>query len=134
MIKKWVVLVFVLFSTSTFAQQKKLTEKDYALKPHWIQIMEKEGINYNETIKAFEIYWQNNKIPEEEGDRYIGKGDEKKKKKVSKKEMKEIARGAEMRFQIKKFEHWKIINEPFVKENGNIMTVDEKLKFHKKYN
>ena len=48
--------------------------------------------------------------------------------------MKEIANATDMRFKIKKFEHWKIINEPFVKENGHIMTTEEKLKFHNQHN
>lgn len=130
--KKWLIPAFVLLSISAIAQQKKLTEKDYAQKPHWIQMMDVEGVNFNETLKAYDVYWQHNNLPEEEGDRYIGKGDAKKKK-VSKKELKEINKSAEMRFQIKKFEHWKIINEPFVKENGNIMTAAEKLKFHNQY-
>ena len=133
MMQKWLLIAAVLFTTTAVAQQKKLTDKEYAQKPHWIQMMETEGINFNETIKAFDIYWQSHPMPEEEGDRYIGKGDDLKKK-PSKKEAKEMARAAEMRFQIKKFEHWKIINEPFVKENGNIMTADEKLKFHNQHN
>ena len=133
MIKKYLFISLVLISASVNAQQQKLSEKDYAKNPYWITLSQIEGVNFIETVKAFEIYWQNHQMPEEDGDRYIGKGDEKKKK-VSIKEMKEITKATDMRFKIKKFEHWKIINEPFVKENGHIMTTEEKLKFHNQHN
>ena len=132
MTKKCIFIIFLFFSLTGFAQSKALTEKDYAQKPLWIQMMEVEGVNFNETIKAFDIYWQHHTMPNEEGDRYIGKGDQKKKK-MSKKELRERREEAEMSFQVKKFEHWKIKNEPFVKENGNIMTAEERLKFHNQY-
>ena len=127
---KYCLVTFVLFlSFSGWAQNKKLTEKEYALKPHWIQMMDIEGVNFNETIKAYDVYWQHHNMPEEEGDKYNGKGVQKTQK-VSKKELREINAGARMRFQIKKFEHWKIKHEPFVKENGNIMTTAERLELH----
>jgi hypothetical protein len=133
MMKKYMLLVAVLMTTVSFAQTRLLTEQDYSQKPHWIKMIEIEGVNFNETVKAYDIYWQHHKMPGEDGDRYIGKGDQKKKK-LSKKELKESREEAEMQFQIKKFLHWKIKYEPFVKENGNIMTAAERLAFHKQYN
>jgi hypothetical protein len=132
MIRKYIFVVFLFFSLGSSAQQRSLTEKDYAQKPYWIQMMEVEGVNFNEAIKAYDVYWQHHDLPGEEGDRYIGKGDQKKKK-ISKKELRERREEAEMRFQVKKFLHWKIKNEPFVKDNGNIMTAEERLKFHNQY-
>ncbi|MEP7237143.1 MAG: hypothetical protein ABI685_04750 [Ferruginibacter sp.] len=129
--KSCILLIFLLLSFSGFAQTKKFTEKDYAQKPIWIQLMDIEGVNFNETLKAYDIYWQHHALPEEEGDRYVSKG-EQQKQKLSKKELREIREGAEMRFQVKKFLHWKIKNEPFVKENGNIMTAAERIEFHNK--
>jgi hypothetical protein len=122
----------LIFSIAGFGQSKALTDKDYAQKPHWIQMIEVEGVNFNETVKAYEIYWQHHDMPDEQGDRYIGKGDQNKKK-LSKKEIKEGKEAAEMLFQVKKFKHWKIKNEPFVKENGNIMTAEERLQFHNQH-
>ena len=132
MIKKLFFIFSLFFSIAAFGQAKPLTEKDYAQKPYWIQMMDKESVNFNETVNAYDIYWQHNDMPAEEGDRYIGKGDQSKIK-ISKKEAKERREGAEMRFQIKKFQHWKIKNEPFVKENGNIMTAAERLQFHNQH-
>ncbi len=95
-------------------------------------MMDVEGVNFTETLKAYDIYWQHHNLPEEEGDRYTGKAGAQKKK-ISKKELKERREGAAMRFEVKRFQHWKIKNEPFVKENGNIMTADERLKFQQQH-
>ena len=130
--KKWVVIISLLLSIPGFSQKKILSEKDYAGKPYWIDMMNTEGVNFNETIKAYEIYWQHHKEPEEEADRYIGKG-QNENKKISKKELKDRRAGAAMRFEMKKFEHWKIKHEPFVKENGHIMTAAERIKFHNEH-
>lgn len=127
--KKWFLITSLFFSLTGFGQSKTLTDKDYAQKPYWIRMMDIEGVNFNETIKAYDSYWQHHNMPEEEGDRYIGKGDQTKQK-VTKKELKARKEEAEMRFQVKKFLHWKIKNEPFVKVNGNIMTAAERLQFH----
>jgi hypothetical protein len=131
MFKKLIFVVGLLSAVSGYSQGKKLTEKDYVQSPHWISMMDIEGVDFNETVKAYVIYWQHHEMPEEEGDRVLQKGDAG--KKISKKELKAIREGAAMRFQIKKFQHWKIINENFVKENGHIMTAEEKLKFHNQH-
>ncbi|MEO8770198.1 MAG: hypothetical protein ABI402_08940 [Ferruginibacter sp.] len=129
MIKKILLGISLLFSLTTFGQTKTVTEKEYAKKPYWIKMMDIEGVNYNEIVKAYTVYWKHHELPEEEGDRYIGKGNQAKEK-LSKKELKELRESNAMRFQVKKFEHWKIKNEPFIKENGNIMTPEERIKFH----
>ena len=132
MIRKWTFLILLFFSLEGFGQAKPLTEKDYAQKPHWIGMMDIESVNFNEAIKAYDIYWAHHNMPDEEGDRYIGKGDQLKKK-ISKKELRERKAGEEMRFQVKKFQHWIIKHEPFVKANGNIMTAEERLQFHNQH-
>lgn len=119
--------ILLVLTISATAQTKKHSDKDYAKKPYWIQMMDIEGVNYKEVLKAYTIYWKHHSLPEEEADRYIGKGNQAKEK-LSKKELKERREGEIMRFQIKKFEHWKIKNESFVKENGNVMTANERLK------
>ena len=130
--KKWLLITSLFFSLAGFGQAKKLTEKDYAQKPYWIQMMDIEGVNFIETLKAYDIYWQHHELPKEEGDIYTGKG-EQGRSRVSKKELRERREASEMAFQVKKFLHWKIKNEPFVKENGNIMTVAERLQFHNQH-
>ena len=128
MVKKIFFFTALLFSLAASAQTKQLTEKDYARRPYWIQLMDQETVNFNEAVKAFDIYWANHKMPEEEGDRVIGKNEPA--KPLSKKEIKEIREGDEMRFQVKRFKHWVIINESFVKPDGFTMTAEERLRFH----
>ena len=129
MIKKLLLITLLFTALAGYGQTKSPANKDFAKQPLWIQMIDVEGVSFTETVKAFEIYWQNHIMPEDEGDRYIGKGDQKKKK-LTKKELKEGREEAAMRFQIKRYEHWKIKNEPFVKEDGHIMTAAERLKFH----
>ena len=129
MIKKFLLGITILLSFSAFSQSKASPEKNYAKNPAWIKMIDVEGVNYREVLYAYKVYWQHHAFPEEEGDRYIGKGNILKEKR-SKKELRELKKSELMRFQVKKFEHWKIKNEPFVKENGNIMTAAERLKFH----
>ena len=132
MTKNWIVVISFFLSISGFGQTAKLTDNDYALKPYWIGMIEMEGVNFNETLKAYDIYWQHHDLPVEEGDRYNGKGEQTKTKHL-KKELKEKQESARMAFHVKKFLHWKIKNEPFVKENGNIMTAAERLRFHQQH-
>ena len=129
MIKKFLLGIALLMSVTAFSQAKPATEKEYAKKPYWIKMLDIEGVNYYEVIKAYTIYWKHHELPEEEADRYIGKGNQGKEK-LSKKELKELRESNKMRFQVKKFMHWKIKNEPFVKENGNIMTPEERVRFY----
>lgn len=132
MLKKWALICSLFFCLSAFGQAKTPTKKDFAQKPYWISMMDIEGVNFQETLKAYDIYWKHHPMPEEEGDRIVPRNGQPEKN-ISKKELKAIWEGAEMRFQIKKFLHWKIKNEPFVKENGNIMTAAERLQFHNKH-
>lgn len=131
MARKSLLFITLFFSLAASAQNKQLTDKDYARKPYWIQLMDLESVNFNEAVKAFDIYWQNHQMPEEEGDRVIGKNQPV--KPLSRKEIREIREGDEMRFQIKRFRHWVIINEPFVKPDGFTMTAEEKLRFHNQH-
>lgn len=131
MARKFLLFITLLFSLAASAQNKQLTDKDYARKPYWIQLMDQESVNFNDAVKAFDIYWQNHKMPEEEGDRVIRK--DQPVKPLSKKEIREIREGDEMRFQIKRFRHWVIINEAFVKPDGFTMTAEEKLRFHNQH-
>lgn len=130
MVKAIFFSISLFLTLASLGQARKLTDKDFAKKPYWIQMMDQESANFNEAVRAYDIYWQNNSMPEEEGDRYIEKNTPA--KPLSKKEYKAIREGDEMRFQIKRFKHWVLINEPFVKENGFIMTAEERLRVHNK--
>jgi hypothetical protein len=124
-------LYLILFSFSTtrvFAQNANII-KEYATKPVWIAMMNDTNANYHEAILAYETYWINNTKPNGESDMDVTKTT-KNKKRFSKQEIKEARQEAEMRMQIKKFDWWKNKMEPFVKDDGSIMTPSQRLKIY----
>lgn len=106
---------------------------NYSKHPYWIEMMNDPKANYFETIKAYEQFWQNKKIPLEEDD-IIGqtKKEPTKNNFLSKwfksKEEREEEEIKKYSFDIKKFKHWKLKVTPFVQEDGTILDADERLK------
>ena len=89
--------------------------------------------NYFETLKAYEQFWQNKKLPNEEDD-IIGqiKIEPNKKSFLAKwfksKEEREEEEIKKYSFEIKKFKHWKLKVMPYVQEDGTILDADARLK------
>ncbi len=106
---------------------------NYSKHPYWIEMMNDPKANYFETVKAYEQFWQNKKIPLEEDD-IIGqtKKEPTKNNFLSKwfksKEEREEEEIKKYSFEIKKFKHWKLKVTPFVQEDGTILDADERLK------
>ncbi|MBP6756918.1 MAG: hypothetical protein KA210_12295 [Bacteroidia bacterium] len=106
---------------------------NYSKHPYWIEMMNDPKANYFETVKAYEQFWQNKKIPLEEDD-IIGqtKKEPTKNNFLSKwfksKEEREEEEIKKYSFDIKKFKHWKLKVTPFVQEDGTILNADERLK------
>lgn len=106
---------------------------NYSKHPYWIEMMNDPKANYFETVKAYEQFWQNKKIPLEEDD-IIGqtKKEPTKNNFLSKwfksKEEREEEEIKKYSFDIKKFKHWKLKVTPFVQEDGTILDADERLK------
>ena len=106
---------------------------NYSKHPYWIEMMNDPKANYFETVKAYEQFWQNKKIPFEEDD-IIGqtKKEPTKNNFLSKwfksKEEREEEEIKKYSFEIKKFKHWKLKVTPFVQEDGTILDADERLK------
>jgi len=125
-------LTLIIISPEMIAQStsKKL---NYSKHPYWIEMMNDPKANYFETLKAYEQFWQNKKLPLEEDD-IIGqtKKEPAKKSFLSKwfksKEEKEEEEIKKYSFDIKKFKHWKLKVMPFVQEDGSILDADERLK------
>jgi PKD repeat protein len=63
----WIVLLFILFSTTGFSQQSSLPAdaSDY---PYWIEMMQDPDANYYETVEAFNLYWADR--PDRKGSGY----------------------------------------------------------------
>lgn len=125
-------LTLIIISPEIIAQStaKKL---NYSKHPYWIEMMNDPKANYFETLKAFEQFWQNKKLPLEEDD-VIGqtKKEPTKNNFLSKlfksKEEREEEEIRKYSFDIKKFNHWKLKVTPFVQEDGTILDADERLK------
>lgn len=125
-------LTLIIISSDMIAQStaKKL---NYSKHPYWIEMMNDPKANYFETIKAYEQFWQNKKLPLEEDD-VIGqtKKEPTKNNFLSKwfksKEEREEEEIRKYSFDIKKFKHWKLKVMPFVQEDGSILDADERLK------
>ena len=107
-------LTLIIISPEMIAQSnaKKL---NYSKHPYWIEMMNDPKANYFETIKAYEQFWQNKKLPLEEDD-VIGQT----KKEPTKKSF--------LSKWFKSFKHWKLKVMPFVQEDGSILDADERLK------
>jgi hypothetical protein len=125
-------LTLIIISPEMIAQStaKKL---NYSKHPYWIEMMNDPKANYFETLKAFEQFWQNKKLPLEEDD-VIGqtKKEPTKNNFLSKwfksKEEREEEEIKKYSFKVKKFKHWKLKVTPFVQEDGTILDADERLK------
>jgi hypothetical protein len=125
-------LTLIIISPEMISQStaKKL---NYSKHPYWIEMMNDPKANYFETLKAFEQFWQNKKLPLEEDD-VIGqtKKEPTKNNFLSKwfksKEEREEEEIKKYSFDIKKFKHWKLKVTPFVQEDGTILDADERLK------
>lgn len=150
-VKYFLTILAVILLKFANAQTGRDQSNDYEKNPVWINMMEDPDANYYEAVKAFEVYWKKHPKPsgeEEEmeklfllsSDRLTKEQQKEKaeleremqreikksaKKKYSNKELLEISQREDMKYQVKRFENWKLEVLPFVKENGHIMTANE---------
>jgi ribosomal protein L14E/L6E/L27E len=126
-------MLTLLIISSDLISQTTSKRINYSKHPYWIEMMNDPKANYFETVKAYEQFWQNKKIPLEEDD-IIGqtKKEPTKNNFLSKwfksKEEREEEEIKKYSFDIKKFKHWKLKVTPFVQEDGTILDADERLK------
>lgn len=126
-------MLTLLIISSDLISQTTSKRINYSKHPYWIEMMNDPKANYFETVKAYEQFWQNKKIPLEEDD-VIGqtKKEPTKNNFLSKwfksKEEREEEEIKKYSFDIKKFKHWKLKVTPFVQEDGTILDADERLK------
>lgn len=129
----FISMLTLLMISSDLISQTTSKRINYSKHPYWIEMMNDPKANYFETVKAYEQFWQNKKIPLEEDD-IIGqtKKEPTKNNFLSKwfksKEEREEEEIKKYSFEIKKFKHWKLKVTPFVEEDGTILDADERLK------
>ena len=108
-------LIVVAMLATLFLSAQKQDDKYLKSNPVWIQMMSDTVVNYFDAKHAFEVYELMVASDKDNGSSISGK-----KRKST--EAKLYA------FEYKKFKHWLIRNEPFVKDDGYLMTPDERIK------
>lgn len=128
------ILLFILvFGNLTIKAQTPKKNLNYSKHPCWIEMMNDPTINYFETLNAYNLFWEKRKQPKEEDD-VIGQSKTAEAKKnflqrwFKSKEEREEEEIKKYAFDVKKFKHWKIVTEPYVQEDGRILSADERLK------
>lgn len=131
--KRIFMLLALLFCIQALAQEKS-TEKDYAKNPLWIAMIDNPNTNYFEALKAYEIYFKANKMPEEPEElahEKTKKGTQREvppSRNLTKEELAQKEAEQELALQVKRFKRWKREVLPFVQEDGRILSADEQIK------
>lgn len=123
--------LLILFCTISFTALQ--AQNNYKKNPVWIDMMDNENTNYFEVIKAYELYWTTHEKPENEEGEMMNQEEGKKEvkehaDKLSKRELKELEEYRWLRYQVKRFEHWKEEMLPYVQDDGSILTSDQRIK------
>lgn len=123
--------------TSSNDQMNNVKYKMYQVKPLWKDMLEDTTVNYFEVQKAFSLFWEGKELPAEENE-IIGENKGKLKNNFinrvfNSKELKEQQERAALSFDCKKYRRWLIINEPYVQDDGSIMTPHQRLELWRKH-
>ena len=106
-------------------------------------MIKSERVNYFEAMNAFELYFTAHKFPVMEEEE-MAKNEKLKERilkseaKFKKKKRKEVLEPnasekgkheeTKLAFEVKKFNHWEMQTRPFVKEDGSVMSAEERIK------
>lgn len=113
---------------TTLPAQNSFTDKSCRKYPHWITMMDDTLANYNDVIRAFDLYWEEHEMPFEE-DQIVGMkdADEKERKEPSQWlrrlfSSKRTPDETEIAYALKRYRYWKLMSEPWVQEDGTILS------------
>lgn len=135
------LLGLVFCSVMAMAQNSSNTynPKKYKKEPLWIQMMDDPKANYYETIKAFRVYWKDRVLPKEpfetEGaesfEREVGlvtdkESEEKREREEKKRAKRNKTKGVDYSAEVRAFKGWIQGVKPWVKEDGSIVTEQER--------
>lgn len=136
------IFLFLICNTAGKAQQTQtdkdtmLRNKSYRSMPLWKDMMDDSTANYFEVQKAFALFWEGKKLPEEE-EEVIGEKGRLKNNLINRifnaNELKEQELRDKYAFDYKRYRRWLIKTEPYVKEDGSIMTPSERLQLWKNH-
>lgn len=121
-------ILLVWLSATPLLAQNSYSDKALKKHPHWITMMDDTLANYNDVIRAFDLYWEEHEMPFEE-DQIVGMkdADENERKDPSGwlRRLFSFRREpdqTEIAYALKRFRYWKLMSEPWVQEDGTIFT------------
>jgi hypothetical protein len=121
-----------------------LTEKNmdptkvalYKASPLWKDMMNDPRANFFEVKKAFQLFWEGKEMPLEEED-IIGEKRKLKNNFINRtfnaRELSEQQERESLAFDCKKYRWWLLKTEPFIHDDGSIMSDEERLELWKKH-
>ena len=129
-IKSLFSFLFILSMFSSLQAQHPVSKKqlrEYHKNPHWIKMMSDSSVNFYEAKTAFEEFWKDKPTPESilEGE----KEEEHKRSFVARVLKSDATYNAEITQYTedhKKFLFWLRQNAPYVKEDGTLMSPEER--------
>jgi hypothetical protein len=126
-------LLFIFITLTGFSQTPPTDTSKYALyrnTPVWKDMIDDTTANFFVVQKAFELFWNGKELPEEE-DEVIGEKGRLKNTFINRifngRELKEQQLRESLSFDYKRYRRWLIKTEPYIKDDGSIMTPTERL-------
>ena len=140
-ISKFLMLV-TLFNivgiTRGNSQSAPKKELNYSKHPYWIAMIDDTTSNYFETIKAYDAFWKNREKPKEEEETMGMKGATEKEKKEKSNWLQRLFQSDVEKnetlytYQCKRYEHWKIMQLPYVQPDGSMLYPYQRLQLWQK--
>jgi hypothetical protein len=131
-----IVVMLTIMTIVGYSQDSKVKRTaDYKIEPVWIKMMDDPNVDYNEAVRAFNIYWSDKIEPEEEQE-LITEGKFTKLQLDSAREVRskwsqaQLNEYMEMKYQFKRFKNWKRINWPYVQSDGRILSEQERIEIY----
>lgn len=129
-LKSKLLFILIYFSCSAFAQHECSKEqlREYRKNAHWVSMMNDSSVNYFQAKIAFEEFWKGKPTPESimEGEKEEQGEERSLISRILKSEETYNAEILEYSEEHKKFLHWLRVNAPYVREDGSIMSQEER--------
>jgi hypothetical protein len=108
----------------------------YRITPVWKDMIDDTSANFFVVQKAFELFWKDKELPEDE-EEVIGEKGRLKNTFINRmfngRELREQQLRESLSFDYKRYRRWLIKMEPYVKDDGSIMTPTERLQLWKNH-
>jgi hypothetical protein len=125
---KQILTTFLALVASFSVLSQSQSDRRYQSEPLWIQMMDAEHVNYNEAVKAFNLFWQNREKPTTENELFSASNEEKAASDfVHKKKRKKEVDAIQYAFEYKKFIRWQAKVQDYLNPDGTVMNADERI-------